>query len=32
MEGTAICFANNGRLKLLYDLVQPIGGVISQDA
>jgi len=30
-EGIAICFAYKGRQKLLYDLLQPIGGVISQD-
>jgi len=31
-EGIAICFAYKARQKLLYDLLQPIGGVISQDA
>jgi len=31
-EGIAICFAYKGSQKLLYDLLQPIGGVISQDA
>jgi hypothetical protein len=32
MEGSAIRFANNGSQKLVYDLLQSIGGVISQDA
>jgi len=31
-EGIAICFAYKGRLKYVYDSVQPIRGVISQDA
>jgi len=31
-EGIAICFAYKGSQKLLYDLLQPIGGVISHDA
>jgi len=31
-EGIAICFAYKGRQKFLYDWLQPIGGVISQDA
>jgi len=31
-EGIAICFAYKGRQKYLYDWLQPIGGVISQDA
>jgi len=31
-EGIAICFAYKGRQKFLYDYVQPIGGVISQNA
>jgi len=31
-EGIAICFAYKGTQKLLYDLLQPIGDVISQDA
>jgi hypothetical protein len=31
-EGIAICFAYKGSQKFLYDWLQPIGGVISQDA
>jgi len=31
-EGIALCYANKGRQKLLYDLLQPIGGVVSQNA
>jgi len=31
-QGIAICYAYKDRQKLLYDLLQPIGGVISQDA
>jgi len=31
-EGIAICFAYKGSQKWLYNLLQPIGGVISQDA
>jgi len=31
-EGIAICFAYNGSQKVLYDWLQPISGVISQDA
>jgi len=31
-EGIAICFVYKARQKLLYDLLQPIGGVISQDS
>jgi len=31
-EGIAICFAYNGSQKFLYDWLQPIGGVISQDS
>jgi hypothetical protein len=31
MEGIAICFAYNGSQKFLYNWLQPIGGVISQD-
>jgi len=31
-EGIAICFANKGSQRFLYDWLQPIGGVISQDA
>ena len=30
-EGIAICFAYKGSQKFLYDWLQPIGGVISQD-
>jgi hypothetical protein len=31
-EGIAICSAYKGSLQFLYDWLQPIGGVISQDA
>jgi len=31
-EGIAICFAYKGSLKFRYDWLQPVGGVISQDA
>jgi len=31
-EGIALCFAYKGSQELVYDLVQPMGGVISQDA
>ena len=31
-EGIAICFAYKGSQKFFYDWVQPIGGVISQNA
>jgi len=31
-EGIAMCFAYKGRQTYLYDWVQPIGGVISQDS
>jgi len=31
-EGIAICFAYKGRQKFHYNWLQPIGGVISQDA
>jgi hypothetical protein len=32
MEGIAVCFAYKSSQKFLYDLLHPIGGVISQDA
>jgi len=31
-EGVALCFAYKGSRTLVYDLLQPMGGVISQDA